>query len=56
MKTIATLGPEGTFSDLATKSYLNDFGEVLYIKGIEYFKSIMTPGGETTLFDSPLFS
>jgi prephenate dehydratase len=40
MKTIATLGPEGTFSGLATKSYLNDFGEVLSIKGIKYFKSI----------------
>ena len=40
MKTIATLGPEGTFSDLATKSYLNDIGEVLGIKGIKYFKSI----------------
>jgi prephenate dehydratase len=42
MKTIATLGPEGTFSDLAAKSYIHAFGEVLGIAGIKYFKSMKT--------------
>jgi prephenate dehydratase len=40
MKTIATLGPEGTFSDLAAKSYIHDFGGILGIEAFKYFKSI----------------
>jgi prephenate dehydratase len=40
MKTLATLGPEGTFSDLAAKSYLQTFGGVWGIEGIKYFKTI----------------
>ncbi len=40
METIATLGPEGTFSDQAAKQYLREFGDVKQISGIRYFKSI----------------
>ncbi|MDH4230810.1 MAG: ACT domain-containing protein [Nitrospirota bacterium] len=40
MTKIATLGPQGTFSDLAAKSYLHTFGEALGLNGIKYFKSI----------------
>ena len=37
MKTIGTLGPEGTFSDIATKKYINASNNEY---GIKYFKSI----------------
>jgi prephenate dehydratase len=40
MKTVATLGPAGTFSDRAARSFLRAFGNVLGIEGIAYFKSI----------------
>ncbi len=40
MRSIATLGPAGTFSDLAARSYLKAFGEVLGVDEIKYYKSI----------------
>lgn len=40
MKTIAALGPEGTFSDLAARSFVRTLGDLMEIMDIKYFKSI----------------